>query len=1280
MKPFPVSDPFAGEKLLVIDPALAPFIAAESRSSRLHFFPGRHLSPEHLAREQAVRVHRLLRRGQAVTAGIVNGFEVSLTPPPSPPAFTVEAGFGLTAAGEDVVVQRQTSTPIASLPVWNPSTRTWLPNLGALQPARTTPFAAVLLWQPVAVLTEVAPASLTATEDPLAAGFSDRIPEDESFYRRTQTDGARLVLSLWPGDWCPEPLPGPHWQNRLAWAVFQAEQGGTPPPWLTLGLPVALVGLDPDFRPRFVDRPAVVRRGGSPRRRAVGPGGMERRLWQAQVDQFGTHLAATALEGPALAHFRKVPPLGLLPRSALQLQPTPAPGPAAGWKLVQSFFPATYRIDARVCLLEQLETVFESARGLAPYDLTVPDAVTLLLPVSQRFFDPQLLEIATVSPEFDTELTERRAERGKWLARRAELRGKQKAQLLALTSQAPTFPDPDPEQLESVETPANGPLDPVEEAYGTTPKATAWQSDALEQLKAKLPEFLKRFDDAEKQALTAAGQADYVTRQSQVQDDERDALGKLGLRGFIEYLEAKADQADSLVDRGFLKVNTDVYRLGQLLGNNAIGTQFATSASLGTQVSRSTALASSATLNAFSSRLFADLATPTTGAAPGVQPAPPTPQPVPGAGPTPTPAPALAGAAFNNFRVTSKPASDFLTKFVTSNEKLATTEGLSDLTELDRLVADNPSAKRAVANLRSTGLLDPEAGNALKRLSAFSEAYVPNLSQITTKQLRTLPFERLPIPDAPKVRGDLFNTKLEIFDQLMLLDLSLANLTSDFVASPTDDAPAGTPPPTAPAKPIRWAFHKILTSRNADALGGDNSDEAVHFSRGVKHADMSIASLRAVADRIQLYRRLIALCRATLAEIEAHLARLTTRLQSVGDELSETRHDVAVAQALLKEEAERIKGINDRRATVLQEHVNLLVFHRPRSVEGRIDVPVRVLEPSLRVAPVPACLAEDLPQPPDFQALAEVLRHSPAAWFKHAPRWIEQVNQLEPLRTFVARAAERSLGLQARLPVASSGRFSVAVSRVIRTRLAVSTARLPAVQTLTPTVVASLSWSGLVHRAQAVLTLGQLVDAGPAGLARIAAEELTNLFKVGACLHQDFSRTTPFLRLLWAEQFSQFDGPADFRDLSQLPRWSEVAFTLRRELQAHTDWLYSRVDASQPDALELIHDLVRVALLLASHAPVNQLLTGQLAESVPQPSPGARLPLRVDPRFLRIGMEVLIDQPHPDPRQSVRIRAVIEDLNGDQASARITALPQSGALDPAKATVRFSASRSILAR
>ena len=103
----------------------------------------------------------------------------------------------------------------------------------------------------------------------------------------------------------------------------------------------------------------------------------------------------------------------------------------------------------------------------------------------------------------------------------------------------------------------------------------------------------------------------------------------------------------------------------------------------------------------------------------------------------------------------------------------------------------------------------------------------------------------------------------------------------------------------------------------------------------------------------------------------------------------------------------------------------------------------------------------------------------------------------------------------------------------------------------------------------------------------------------------------------------------------------------RREMQSFVDWLFARINVQEAGAVGLINDLVRVCILLASHAPVNQIIAGALLEAATVKQ-GGLVKIAVDPAVVRIGMPVAIYR-----KEEVVAHAVVSDLIGGLASAEV---------------------------
>lgn len=1320
MKRGSIPDPFAGEKLADIYPRLAPFVEQAPRLGRLHYFPGRHLTDTALGREQAVRIERLALRGRAVTSGVVRGLEVGWRRTATGVVFEVAPGQALAASGLDVVVDRAVEVPLAELKLYDPVARAVSAEpIGRMPAPPAAAFAAVLLLQPG--YAEDADLPLAAQTQPNDADFTPcaRVPADEIYLRTTSTDAARLVLYPLPWD---EP-PGARWQNRAAWSVFNREAAGETMPWLELGVPLALAGFDAGLAPAWLDRHAVVRPAGRPRQRVLIRPTFDARVWTARLDQFCAQLSGLATPEPAAAIAQFLPPVGLLPRAYLTLtkQAASPPQPAA-WMPAQRFFPSAYTIDVSVVPLEQLDALIADTVRLQPFEVARADAVRLLLPVAQQWFDPALLQIETIDPRFAAHVAGYRQTRGEWLARRFDLAQRRFALELTTNGQTTAGPrqpsDPDPKRLEFPESPVSPPPGPATQ-FGVTRAGTAtaptYASDILDGLRRGATAFLKKFtaeDIAEFTALFAAcgvtraesaaafapgkppewlarleltgtdktlNEAEkaelrrellaYIRKQSEVQEAEEKKLGGANLQELIDYFGARAEEADELVDAGFLKMRTDVFRLGSLLSNSSLASKFTASASLANIIERKPPKSDAAGVNAFASQLLANFAPSAVAASVATTPAK---APATVASPT---APLRAPTALNatNIRSTSFVANEYVETVGKTSVQIESNKTALTAVNDKLLGANSPltaDEKAAYTLLRDTAqnLTSAAAIGQLQQVvevAKFADNYVANFDLLSQKQIRAIPLERLQPALAPAIRREIHDGRLEIFERLTRLNLSLADLTTDFV-----DAPGTPVRPSAPTVVTRIRFQTLISRRHLDTLATitqtspaaaeiNDADESRHFATGVSYADMAMAALRAVESRIKEYRVFVERCRQALKQSLEQIRQIATALAPVEVALDEARQDVAVALALAAEEQARLDAINARREKVLQDHVEFLVYHRPRAVPRHIDVPRRRLEPALAGEPVIECLRRDPTPPADLAALRDAFRASPARWFRHAGKWLDQVDRWEHLRTLLERASRLTFAAPEPAPAISAGRFAAAIGNVVQARQ-VAARRFLVAPTVEPAALVGLSWLDLRQRVERELTLGQLIAAGPAPLARAASEELDHLFVVATCLHENFSRVPGLVRLEWAERFGQFDQVnVDFRDLSRLPGWPGLDFTLRREMQRHADWIFGRIDATQPDAVDLINDLLRVALLLASHAPVDQLIVGHPIDPEITPRPGGLLKLKVDPARVRRGMEVF----HP-VSDTVGLRAIVEDISASHVAARIVDVPAtaSGAL------------------
>jgi hypothetical protein len=105
----------------------------------------------------------------------------------------------------------------------------------------------------------------------------------------------------------------------------------------------------------------------------------------------------------------------------------------------------------------------------------------------------------------------------------------------------------------------------------------------------------------------------------------------------------------------------------------------------------------------------------------------------------------------------------------------------------------------------------------------------------------------------------------------------------------------------------------------------------------------------------------------------------------------------------------------------------------------------------------------------------------------------------------------------------------------------------------------------------------------------------------------------------------------------------------RRTLQGFVDWLFARIDRSQQEAVNAINELVRIALLMSAHAPVDAIIPARLVAPAPAVL-GTRFQLALDITRIRKGMIAVIR----DRNDHIVSRAVIDDIVDGHAMAVMT--------------------------
>ncbi len=1262
----PIQEVFPGESVLGMSPPLDRTVDPVW-NRRANLYTGRSLSDTIFMVEQIGRAGHLAATGSMLSTGRVQGLDVVLERTEGGEVLVLLPGYGVTSTGDDVMVATPQRIRVQDIPVIAPGltsgdapvARRLGDVLGAGEPV-----VGVLVLQPVVV-------EQVADNDPTDPCEQD--PQNFAFEDWQMVDGCRLCCVLWEDSWIARPAVDAQWRNRLAHALFDWEQrhSSTETPWSAVGLPVAMLGGQGGAL-SFLDGAAVVRMGGKrPWRQGLVAQAGTPFVWQARLQQFAEQVAemqAESLSIEAIAQAcRFLPPAGLLPKDALSVGIVSGTG--RPW--TNRFFPEGFTLDLAPIPVEQLDAILTACASLAPLDMTRPERVRVLVPVPQSSFEPDLLRVAQVDPEFQDTINRFVEGRGKWLRRRTDLRDIASALNRSIVGTPLTYAAPDPDALEP-ETLADdpllgteGPLSAAEETYGTTVTRTATGA----------PVYAVTAFDALRTALDAS---------TPLSNAEVAELPTRGLSSFIQFLEDKIRRANDTVDFGFLQVQTNIYRMRQLMLGNDAASRLVTSPALASIAQGDSALATREDLATFLKQSGGTV--PTTG---------------------PAPVRGFDTKAFGSFRAVAKGSAAAQGLSVTNvvrsgsglSEALSGVAARSDVAIGTGITLDRGTLLAGVAG--GIGGLELAGGASIAEVVKAESAGtllasglvekrasvqdVVNQAPIVGKPLdfRTVSLaERLKEPPAPEAKNFSVASKFDLVSSVAQIDLNLDDVR---IPGFLEMRNGQRVPVEKTVKEIRdgnLAGQILQGVHDPDPTDGD---EGAFFSAGVRAVDYTVATLRIIEGRIAGYRQAIAQCQTALAALRVVTSRLDQRLGVVGQELAEARHDVGVARALLAEESARVEGINQRREQILREQVACYAFVRPRQALALMDVPVRPLDPGLAESPVPACLAGHDEVPQELRAMVALFRHAPVKWFPRFPGLLQKLDRVDVLQRTILDAkvslearAVAGIGAALALPVVSGAadRVGQSIGGVYAAQRAVVEERRLDLVRFNAGALASASWTQTISLAQNVLSLGDVLEGrhGQAELTTQASRELADMANVAACLYAQFGAVRPVLRLEWAERLSQFDAPANLRNLSTLPRWGEVEALSRRSMQTLVDWLYGRVDARDTQAAGLMHDLVRMCLLLASHAPVNQIIAGHV-EKPATVKPGSRVPLVISPGAVRVGMQVSLYA-----GAQVVAQGLVEDVGAGQAVAHVVQTVLPSVTLPAQAVAHFSRAATTLLR
>jgi hypothetical protein len=675
-----------------------------------------------------------------------------------------------------------------------------------------------------------------------------------------------------------------------------------------------------------------------------------------------------------------------------------------------------------------------------------------------------------------------------------------------------------------------------------------------------------------------------------------------GLEALIERLVSDLNKADDAVDLDFLKAQSNIHRIRQVMLGEEVANELLTSPTLGSVVNQKSARVAQETLIS-------------------------TLKSVPSAPRIETPPPADTGSGFRG-------AAGFAFSADTAILGAIRDRGLNLTFEAE---AAEPASRGFRLDRREA--FQPNAAvrdDVLAAEPAIGKGF----------ELRTLTIAKR-FDDGP-TRNAYDYAEVELRNTVArIIQLPLEFDDDDMIPEVTDAA--STPRPVSFGALARGGDALLRTLRFP--VLSDTDDAGAIFAKGVRRTDTTVLILRRLEFYIARKRQQLNRAREVLAAVVAQRTAAAARVIAIEGRLAEARHDVSVARALRQEEQQRVNAINDRRDALIRDEVTFLAYVRPRTVDPvRRNLTYWKLDPFDVAAPVPACLQRHDEPPAPLAAYVQLFRHSPARWFTALAPLLTRLDTRDKVLALL-ESARASAASFVSLDAASAARGSAEAVQLTLLGAHQAIGALRQKSTLLQIGDArTKKWTDVQRDATEHASIGDLVTGrhGSHQISAAAASELEQIGAVATCLHAEFAAVPPAIRLSWIERFSQFDRPGSLRDLTILPQYAKLDRPTRRRLQEFVDWLFTRVQRTERDAQSLINDLMRLCLLLASHAPVNRIIAGH----VPRPTlvrPGILVPIRpINPELVRVGMEFHVWQ-----ASRVVARGLVQDLHEGEVSARV---------------------------
>ncbi len=1182
---------FEGERVIQTSPEMQNRISSEWYS-RPKLYTGRALTADTLISNTKHHLRHMQLFGRHLSCGVIEGLTLSAYLRSGAEGqkdeqwLRLTSGLGITAWGEDVTLPEMSDIVLDYVAVWE-----------SKNPPRGT---GIFVLQPIEILDEA-----VADEQSQCPWDEDR----DAFEDEQIVDGCRLVFLPWPAD-VLGPVPSAQsksFRNQLAYRIFDYEKAhpDTPLPWESIGVALGLACIDLETgNVLFLDRGAVVRKGGAPlsTKTTLSRNGTPF-LWEARIQQFVGHLHDIRQKNETMpsahAHFDVLPPVGVLPRQALNID-----------KMSTEFFPSQFIIDAAPIPEEQLEAAMNASAGLAPFDLHQPEKIKLLAPVPQSVYEPDLLKKEEPDPIFPETLRKLVREIRQWLETRAYLRSMAGRVMGAIDkAQIPAFDDdtdkiPDEEKFPAILSRHEG----ISE-FGLI-ATNAAQS---------LHDWIKKY---------APGVSDAVIRPLApvAGNPPQFPASFAGLEIFMLALKNNIQKTEDILNAGYVKAETDMYRLRQVLLGNEKSSRMATSPAMGQIVSGQTSQPSTGDVETYfkaAAKAGAEKAAEASKAADAAEPDN-TEKIVPERRTLFSKRLTLERSKPLVERIYESPSVEVKSNAVKTKSDILDT--MADIPlELDDEVEVVGSGKAIMKEDEYNAALETLGDDANSRQVMEGRAVksgswvILSTTGLTDVEKEKLGAQKQKVDDILTEKSGRKGVPLST----LKTDASLGKNIRDGLLDPDPD----------------------------------DGDEADYFSAGVTSLEHALNAMRAVEKRLADYKKALQQSQKTLLALEANASRWKDKLGEADDKLMALRHDALVTRSLFEEEKSRLAAINERRRAIIDAYVTSLVFVRPRLVDARLDVPSVPLYAEY-ANPVPACLAEDFEAEGELAEMLDVFREVPLAWLTDAKGLVKLVNEPSVLVDVMKQSKNRTYKILSESVAAETKSYKTynthaygkAMGKIVSANRQYRQDMAKQKTASDLTGLNAKTWAQLADSAESQVSLADLMEKGKgfSKLAVSAAEIMENLEDVAVSLYHLCNELEPAVKLQWANLMSIYDKPVDLRHLETLPSFDKLDFIFRRDLQNMVDWLFSQVDVAVDRARETMNDLVRVCILLAGHAPVSAIVKGYVGA----PSTGKVgdfIDITVNQGKIKVGMLATVFT-----GQAMAVQGVVTDVGENATRVQVT--------------------------